>query len=171
LAKRLLKERRMDRRFQGRGWSVAFGPLACAGLLACIGVALGVAALLAGSAPSFAAARNYTTGSNPLSVAIGDLNGDRKPDLATANFNEVVGSISVLLNRGDGSFRAKFDYALGRTSHSLAVGDLNGDGNPDLAITDSARTVSVLFNGGTAVSRRSATTGSDFNPRRSHSAI
>jgi hypothetical protein len=140
----------MDRRFQGRRWPSALGARGCAVLLACFGVALalGVTALHAASAPAFAPARNYTTGSNPLSVAIGDLNGDRKPDLATANFNEVVGSISVLLNRGDGSFRTKFDYALGRTSHSLAVGDLNGDGDPDLAITDSARTVSVLFNGG-----------------------
>jgi hypothetical protein len=138
----------MDRRFQGRRWSVAFGALACAVLLACIGVALGVAALLAGSAPSFTAPRSYETGNGPNALVIGDLNGDGKPDLVTANFNEVVGSISVLLNRGDGSFRAKFDYALGRTSHWLALGDLNGDGNPDLAITDSARTVSVLFNRG-----------------------
>ena len=74
-----------ERRFQGRRWSVAFGALACAVLLACIGVALGVAALFAASAPSFAAAKSYATGRVPCSVAIGDLNGDGKPDLATAN--------------------------------------------------------------------------------------
>ena len=109
---------------------------------------LGVAALLAGSAPSFTAPRSYETGNGPNALVIGDLNGDDNPDLLTANYDEVVRSISVLLNRGDGTFKAKVDYALGRESHSFAVGDLNGDGHPDLAITDGARTVSVLFNGG-----------------------
>ena len=73
----------------------------------------GVAALQAGSAPSFAAARLYATGHTPLSVAIGDLNGDCNPDLATANFLR-AGTVSVLLNRGDGRFQTKRDYATGR---------------------------------------------------------
>ena len=52
-----------------------------------------------------APARSYATGHTPLSVAIGDLNGDGKPDLVTANLN--AGTVSVLINRGDGSFPAK----------------------------------------------------------------
>ena len=63
------------------------------------------AAAPTGSPPSFAPARSYPTGYGPNSVAIGDLNGDGKPDLATAN-----GTVSVLLNRGDGSFQAKRDF-------------------------------------------------------------
>ena len=35
--------------------------------------------------PSFAAKQDFTTGSGPFSVALGDLNGDGKPDLAVAN--------------------------------------------------------------------------------------
>jgi FG-GAP repeat len=97
LAELALKERRMDRRFEGRRRSVALGALACAVLLACIGGALGVAALLAASAPSFAAARNYATGRTPVSIAIGDLNGDGKPDLATANY--AANTVSVLVKR------------------------------------------------------------------------
>jgi len=89
----------MDRRFEGRHWSVAFGALACAALLACIGAAFGVAALLAASAPSFAVARSYATGRTPAAIAIGDLNGDSKPDLATAH-GFANNTVSVLANRG-----------------------------------------------------------------------
>jgi len=55
---------------------------------------LGVAALLASSTPSFAPARNYASGGFPQSVAIGDLNGDGKPDLVAAN---LVDTVSMLL--------------------------------------------------------------------------
>ena len=36
-------------------------------------------------AVSFGPATNFAAGTNPRSVAIGDLNGDGKPDIATAN--------------------------------------------------------------------------------------
>jgi FG-GAP-like repeat/PASTA domain/FG-GAP repeat len=116
-----------------------------------LGSSLGVAALGTGSAPSFARARNYATGSGPNSVAIGDLNGDRKPDLATANFGteENAGkTLSVLLNRGNGSFRPQLDYGTGSRPVSVAIGDLNGDRKPDLATANRGRTVSVLVNRG-----------------------
>ena len=61
---------------------------------------------------SFQAKRDYRDRTQPSSVAIGDLNGDGKPDLATANLG--ANSVSVLLNNGDGSFAAKHDYATGR---------------------------------------------------------
>jgi hypothetical protein len=141
----------MDRKFEG--WSGRRGARACAALLACIFVALtlGVAALFASSAPSFARARSYPAGRFPRSVAIGDLNGDGKPDLAIANQGDEKGAntVSVLLNRGDGSFRARRDYATGEGPESVAIGDLNGDGKPDLATaTGFASTVSVLLNRG-----------------------
>ncbi|HEU5065432.1 MAG TPA: PASTA domain-containing protein, partial [Gaiellaceae bacterium] len=50
-------------------------------------------------------------------------------------------------NRGDGSFRAKLDYATGRGPYSVAIGDLNGDSKPELATANAgADTVSVLAN-------------------------
>jgi hypothetical protein len=99
---------------------------------------------------SFAPRHNYATGRGPFSVAIGDLNGDGKRDLATANNRANTNTVSVLANRGDGSFQAKLDYATGRSPFSVAIGDLNGDGRPDVATanfgTGGADTVSVLLN-------------------------
>src|SRR5512132_88302 len=108
------------------------------GLPAAASTTLGVAASSSASAPSFAATRNYRVGRDPQSVAIGDLNGDRKPDLAVANYSDP--SVSVLLNRGGGSFRAARDFATGGGWRDLplavTIGDLTGDRKPDLAIAN-----------------------------------
>ena len=109
--------------------------------------ALAIAAGAAGSAPSFGRAQNYATGPGPTSLAIGDMNGDHKPDLATANGDAT--SVSVLLNKGRGRFEARRDYPTGGGPLSVAIADLNADGKPDLATANSgAETVSVLLNKG-----------------------
>ena len=88
-------------------------------------------------------------GVGATSVAIGDLNGDGKPDLVTANAGPTANFVSVLINRGDGTFQARLDYATGPGPYSVAIGDLNGDGKPDLATAnDGDNTVSVLVNKG-----------------------
>jgi hypothetical protein len=46
--------------------------------------------------PSFAPRQAFATGSVPLSAAVGDFNGDGRPDLAVANF--ISDTVSVLLN-------------------------------------------------------------------------
>ena len=52
----------------------------------------------------------------------------------------------MLLNRGDGSFRVKRDHRTGFEPLSVAIGDLNDDGKPDLATANEAsETVSVLL--------------------------
>ncbi len=57
--------------------------------------------------------------------------------------------MSVLLNNGNGTFAAQVDYPTGTSPNDLALADLNGDGNPDLAIANGdAGTVSVLSNNG-----------------------
>ena len=80
----------------------------------------------------------------PVSVAAGDVNGDGKPDLVTAN---VYGdNVSVLLGNGDGRLRE-----LARTTPPAAarrpssLGDFNGDGKLDVATANGAdSSVSVL---------------------------
>ena len=118
------------------------------GLPGAIGLAasVAIAATSASPAPSFSDARTYATGRYPISIAIHDLNGDRKPDLAVSNAH--ANTVSVLLRSG-GGFQANRDYATGLRPRAVAAGDLNGDGKPDLATANlDANTVSVLLNGG-----------------------
>ena len=78
-------------------------------------------------------------------MAVGDFNGDGVPDLAVANSSS--NNVSVLLGNGDGTFQAAVDFgaAGGPLLFSVAVGDFNGDGMPDLAVA-SGGGVSVLIN-------------------------
>jgi hypothetical protein len=100
---------------------------------------------LRSSGPSFGRARAYATG-GAAALAVGDLTGDDKPDLVTVNGRETV---AVLINKGNGSFGVKRDFATGAGPRSVAIGDLNADGSRDVATANhDANTVSVLFNNG-----------------------
>jgi hypothetical protein len=83
-----------------------------------------------------AATASPATGNDPISVAIGDFNGDGKADLAVANSyidTGELGSVTVLLGNGDGTFTpTPANPATGSMPYSIAVGDVNGDGIADL---------------------------------------
>ncbi len=101
--------------------------------------------LLGNGNGTYATRTDYGTGSAPSFVAIGDFNGDGKPDLAVANSNS--STVSVLPGRGDGTFATRTDYGTGGEPMSVAIGDFNGDGRPDLAVANGIdNTVSVLLN-------------------------
>ncbi len=91
---------------------------------------------------------DFPTGSNPRSVAIGDIDGDGKPDLVTANAHDnTVSVLRNISNSGTVNFAAKVDFAAGSGPFSVAFGDIDGDGKPDLAVANNgANTVSVLRN-------------------------
>jgi Concanavalin A-like lectin/glucanases superfamily/FG-GAP-like repeat/PKD domain/Cadherin domain/RTX calcium-binding nonapeptide repeat (4 copies)/FG-GAP repeat len=103
---------------------------------------------------TFSPAVNYDAGGDIRSVAMGDFNGDGHPDLVTANSDSL--DVSVLLGNGDGSFKPAVQYAVGSFGSgpwSVAVGDFNGDGHPDLVTADSddsnrSVNVSVLLGNG-----------------------
>ncbi|GBE72959.1 hypothetical protein myaer87_01860 [Microcystis aeruginosa NIES-87] len=102
----------------------------------------------ANSSASFNSATNFTVGSNPYSVTVGDFNGDGKSDLATANFNS--NNVSVLLGTGTGSFGPATNFSVGGGPFSVTVGDFNGDGKSDLAVANlNSSNVSVLLGTGT----------------------
>ncbi len=105
---------------------------------------------------------DYTTGASPQAVAIGDLNGDGKADLAVPNYGSA--STSIFLNNGNGTFAAKVDYTTGSAPISVAIGDLNGDGKADLATSNyTSSTASVFLNkgNGTFAAKVDYTTGTN----------
>jgi FG-GAP-like repeat/IPT/TIG domain/Ig-like domain CHU_C associated len=100
-------------------------------------------------ASSFTAKVDFTTGGGPFSLAIGDLDGDSKPDLVVANYSG-NNDISVLRNTGSSgniSFATKVDFALGVSPISANIGDMDGDGKLDLISTNySTNEISILRN-------------------------
>lgn len=89
----------------------------------------------------------YPTGGGPKSVALGDVNGDLKLDLVTANFSD--GTVSVLLGMGNGAFSDKHDYPAGASPNFAVIGDLKADGIKDIVATNlNDNTASVLYGDG-----------------------
>jgi len=101
----------------------------------------------AGATPTFTTTNGYLTGAGPGAVAVGDFNGDGRPDLAIAN--SASNTVSVLLNitpfgAAIPSFLGQFQFVTGANPAALAVADFNGDGRDDLAVSGSP--LAVLLN-------------------------
>ncbi len=90
---------------------------------------------------------DFITGQFPVSVSIGDLDGDGKADLLVANGSST--SVSVFRNTstvGTINYASKIDLTIGSNPTCIAIGDLDGDGKPDLSIGNSSNTISVILN-------------------------
>jgi hypothetical protein len=110
---------------------------------------------------TFLSAPSYAAGTNPRSVAVGDLNGDGILDLAVAD--QGSNRVSILLGKGDGTFQAAQNYSLNFSPQALAVGDFNGDGKLDLAVLDGSE-VSVLLGKGDGTFQAVLSYAVGFNP-------
>ncbi len=105
------------------------------------GVAVAAVLLLVGAAGAWAAfvieGSPYTVGDDPYSLNAADFNGDGRPDVAT--INGTSSDVSVFLRQAGGGFAQEagspISVGSGSGPSGAAVGDYNGDGLVDLAVS------------------------------------
>jgi hypothetical protein len=100
----------------------------------------------------FSPAMETTTGPNPHTIVVADLDGDGHQDLVTGDLGEGGGpegkGIAILFGVGDGTFEPKVDLSGGDVGEGIgAAADLDNDGTVDLIEIGGAGLV-VYFNTG-----------------------
>lgn len=116
-----------------------------------------VSVLLGNGSGTFATQSNYSVNVGAVSVAVGDLNGDGNNDIITANKRDsnvsasLNNDVSVLLSNGDGSFGVATNYSNSSITGnfdnplSVAVGDVDGDGDLDAVISGQGYGLESIF--------------------------
>src|SRR5580658_1980585 len=111
-----------------------------------------IAVMLGNGDGTLQSGTSYNPGGGPCCVAIADANHDGKPDLLVVNINwngqTYVSAVGILQGNGDGTFQAAVNVPTnGNLSDGIAVGYINGDRKPDLAVSNSGTgAVSVMWN-------------------------
>ena len=91
---------------------------------------------------------NYPSKTDAVGMAVGDLNGDGKLDIAVTENS----GMAVLLNNGNGTFGTATYYDSGiapfESQMGIAIGDVSGDKKNDIVITDYYGNVVLYLNQG-----------------------
>ncbi|MGB9418980.1 MAG: FG-GAP-like repeat-containing protein [Acidobacteriaceae bacterium] len=138
----------------------------------------GAAVLMGNGDGTFQPFEAYATGGQPYFFAVADVNGDRNNDLAVVDSEGDYATI--LLGNGDGTFSPRKNLPLGSGLQanitSAALGDFDGDGKLDVAITENTQPVVAVMPGNgdgtfrqpltetlTQVATLSTSSAADFN--------
>jgi hypothetical protein len=108
----------------------------------------------------------YPVGPTPDATAVGDFDGDGDFDLAVTN--DAPDKVSILFNFGNGTFSAPVPVFLagGSSPHTPVAGDLDGDGDVDLAVSlKNVNQVQIIVNNGGGVMVPGATFPVGSEPR------
>jgi len=117
-----------------------------------------VAAVLSAETASFIPHSETPVDINPLSLAVGDFNGDGRLDLVSANGGS--GTVTVLLGLGGGFFQSPIRQKVGIGPRAVAAGDFDRDGRLDLVVANiSSQNVSLLLGNGNGTFRTTVNLG------------
>jgi hypothetical protein len=106
----------------------------------------GTASVLLGNGDgTFRAHIDSTVGLGPDGLAVGDFNGDGKPDLAVANL--IGNTMSILLGNGDGTFQTHVDFPTAKFPLGMGAGGFShsGAGSDDLVVTNDLAAEAIVF--------------------------
>jgi len=143
--------------------------------IACVGRGSGsgtLGILLSNGNGTFAAVNTYGSGISAQHVLLTDLNGDGYLDAVCANQDN--NNVAVLLGNGNGTFQAPVTYSTGASSapYSVSVGDLDGDGHPDIGVgINQAHQVGFLLGNGNGTFKAVNTLASGMNSSNSYTTV
>lgn len=143
-----------------RGGRDALVPVIAASLLTCLAAPSGTAEPFEAPWIGYNAGESAYPGNadaqerDPYAMAAADFDGDGAIDIALANYDYASpggtsgqSGFAILFNSGDGSLAAPVHYTVSTKGHfDIVTADLDGDGDPDLALPHSGRIGSEVGN-------------------------